>query len=143
MPNTPKHSQFSFVPAGQAQTPQLSLDQAMTLATQLQSQGRLHESEHLLQQILQRQPNHAFALHLLGVIAHQVGKNPLAVELIQRAIALSPTPTQPPKPRHKTQPQPSPNTLSSILSRKRARRRTRKAIFNSGRGGNCRFAILH
>jgi len=58
----------------------------MELATQCQSQGRLQESEHLLQQILQHQPNHAFALHLLGVIAHQVGKNPLAVELIQKAI---------------------------------------------------------
>ncbi|HEY0665701.1 MAG TPA: sulfotransferase, partial [Gallionella sp.] len=40
----------------------------------------------LLQQILQQQPNHPYALHLLGVIAHQVGKNPLAAELIQRAI---------------------------------------------------------
>jgi tetratricopeptide (TPR) repeat protein len=86
MPNTPKHSHFGFVPAGQAQTQQLSPDQAMALATQLQSQGRLQESEHLLQQILQRQPNHAFALHLLGVIAHQVGKQALAAELIQKAI---------------------------------------------------------
>jgi len=66
----------------------------MALATQLQSQGRLQESEHLLQQILQQQPNHAFALHLMGVIAHQVGKQALAAELIQRAIALSPTPTR-------------------------------------------------
>jgi len=58
----------------------------MTLATQLQSQGRLQESEHLLQQILQQQPDHAFALHLLGVIAHQVGKQVLSTELIQKAI---------------------------------------------------------
>ena len=58
----------------------------MLLATQLQSQGRLQESENLLQQILQLQPYHAFALHLLGVIAHQVGKNQMAVELIQKAI---------------------------------------------------------
>jgi tetratricopeptide (TPR) repeat protein len=61
----------------------------MALATQLQSQGRLQESEHLLQQILQQQPNHAFALHLLGVIAHQVGKQALAAELIQKAIQLN------------------------------------------------------
>ena len=61
----------------------------MTLATQLQSQGRLQESEHLLQQILHQQPNHAFALHLLGVIAHQVGKQPLAAELIRKAIQLN------------------------------------------------------
>ena len=89
MPNIPKQNQFSFVPAVQAQAPKLSIDQAMMLATQLQSQSRLQESEHLLQQILQQQPNHAFALHLLGVIAHQVGKQALAAELIQKAIQLS------------------------------------------------------
>ena len=88
MPNI-KHGQFNFVPAAQPQTPQLSLDQAMKLATRLQSHGHLQESEHLLQQILQRQPNHAFALHLLGVIAHQAGKQPLAAELIQKAIHLN------------------------------------------------------
>ncbi len=58
----------------------------MFVATQFQSQGRLQESEHLLLQILQLQPHHAFALHLLGVIAHQVGKQTLAAELIQKAI---------------------------------------------------------
>ena len=84
MTNTPRHNQFSFVPAAQAQ--QLTIEQAMMLATQHQSQGRLQESEHLLQQILQQHPGHAFALHLLGVIAHQVGKQALAAELIQKAI---------------------------------------------------------
>ena len=83
MPNT-SDNQFSFVPPMQGQ--QLTPDQAMSLATQLQSQGRLQESEHWLQQILQLQPNHAFALHLLGVIAHQVGKQALAAELMQKAI---------------------------------------------------------
>ena len=77
------NSSPNFAPSA---PPQLSIDQAMGLATQFQSQGRLQESEHLLQQILQLQPYHAFALHLLGVIAHQVGKNQLAVELIQKAI---------------------------------------------------------
>jgi len=86
MPNTPSQNRFSFVPPAQAQAQQLSTEQAMSLATQLQSQGRLQESEHLLQQILQQQPNHPYALHLLGVIAHLVGKNPLAADLIQKAI---------------------------------------------------------
>ncbi len=61
----------------------------MSLATQLQSQARLQESEHLLLQILQQQPDHAFALHLLGVIAHQVGKQALAAELIQKAMQIN------------------------------------------------------
>jgi tetratricopeptide (TPR) repeat protein len=75
--------------AGRVTSPQtnmLTIDQAMTLATQLQSQGRLQESEHLLQQILQQQPRHPFALHLLGVIAYQCGKLPFAAELVQKAI---------------------------------------------------------
>ena len=58
----------------------------MMLANQHQAQGRLQEAEHLLRQILQTQPQHAFALHLLGVIAHQAGKLELAIELIRKAI---------------------------------------------------------
>ena len=74
---------------------QLSIDQAMLLATQHQAQGKLQQAEHLLRQILQVQPQHAFALHLLGIIAHQAGKPELAIELIGKAIALSTTPTLP------------------------------------------------
>jgi tetratricopeptide (TPR) repeat protein len=75
--------------APQPQARQLSPEQAMALASQHQSEGRLQEAEHLLQQILQAQPQHAFALHLLGVIAHQLGKPELAVELLQEAIRSS------------------------------------------------------
>ncbi|MFM9912363.1 MAG: sulfotransferase [Methylophilaceae bacterium] len=67
-----------------------SLEQALELASQHQSQGRLQEAEQLLQQILQAQPNNAFALHLLGVIAHQVGKPELAIDLIGKAINSNP-----------------------------------------------------
>jgi len=38
---------------------------------------------------LQAEPNHAEAIHLLGVIAHQVGQHQVAVEYIQRAIGLN------------------------------------------------------
>jgi tetratricopeptide (TPR) repeat protein len=64
----------------------LSADQAVELAAQFQSQGRLQEAEQLLRQVLQNQPNHAFALHLLGIIAHQAGQREQAVELIRQAI---------------------------------------------------------
>ncbi|MDP3482189.1 MAG: sulfotransferase [Sulfuricella sp.] len=75
-----------IVPVAQPPLQRLSLEQAMVLANQHQSQGRLQEAEHLLRQILQAQPQHAYALHLLGVIAHQAGKPELAIELIQKAI---------------------------------------------------------
>jgi tetratricopeptide (TPR) repeat protein len=68
------------------QPQQLSIEQAMMLAAQHQAQGNLQQAEHLLRQILQVQPSHAFALHLLGVIAHQAGKPELALELIEKAI---------------------------------------------------------
>lgn len=78
-----------IVPSNPVEPQQLSLEQAMTLASQLQAQGRLPESEALLRQILQAQPNHAHALHLLGVIAHQASKPELAMELIEKAIQLN------------------------------------------------------
>ncbi len=52
--------------------------------------GRLQEAAALYKQILQAQPNHFDALHLLGVIFFQAGQNSQAVELIQRAIAINP-----------------------------------------------------
>jgi len=89
MPNTTNHFSFVPAPATPAQAPMLTIEQAMATATQLQAQGRLQESEQLLQQILQRQPQHAFALHLLGVIAHLVGKQEIAADLIQKAIQIN------------------------------------------------------
>ncbi len=68
----------------------MSVEQAIQLAGQHQSAGRLQEAEKILRQILQANPNHAHALHLLGVVAHQAGKPVLAIELIGKAIAIEP-----------------------------------------------------
>ena len=54
---------------------QLTLKQALDLAVQRHGDGDLSEAEELYGKILQADPNHAVALHLLGVIAHQVGEN--------------------------------------------------------------------
>lgn len=75
-------------PAVPAAPANLSIAQAMERASQLQSSGRLAEAEQLLRQILQAQPRHAHALHLLGVVAHQGGQPDLALKLITDAIAL-------------------------------------------------------
>lgn len=72
------------VPTPQPQ--QLSIDQAMQLASQHQQEGRLQDAEHLLKQILAAQPKHAHALHLLGIVAHMAGKGDLAIQLIKQAI---------------------------------------------------------
>lgn len=51
--------------------------------------GRLQEAERIYLQILKENPNHIDALHLQGVIAHQVGKNDMAVALISKAISIN------------------------------------------------------
>jgi protein O-GlcNAc transferase len=48
--------------------------------------GRLPQAETCYRQVLALQPDHAEALHLMGVIAQQIGRHDVAVELIGRAI---------------------------------------------------------
>lgn len=52
--------------------------------------GRLAEAEALYRQVLQQQPDHADALHNLGLLAHQVGRHDVALDLIRRALVLCP-----------------------------------------------------
>jgi tetratricopeptide (TPR) repeat protein len=49
--------------------------------------GQLAEAERIYRQILELDPHHADSLHLLGVMAHQVGRDEIAVGLIRKAIA--------------------------------------------------------
>jgi tetratricopeptide (TPR) repeat protein len=59
-------------------------------AIALHQAGRLQEAEVIYQSILQQQPDNPDALHLLGVIAFQVGKNDIAATLIAQAVAIKP-----------------------------------------------------
>lgn len=52
----------------------------------LHQAGRLAEAEVWYRRVLAAEPNHADALNLLGVVANQVGRHDLAVELIRQAI---------------------------------------------------------
>jgi tetratricopeptide (TPR) repeat protein len=64
--------------------------EAMQLAESHKAAGRLGEAEAILRQILAAVPGYHPAYHTLGLIAFEVGKLPLAVELIDAAIALAP-----------------------------------------------------
>ncbi|MGD0463665.1 MAG: tetratricopeptide repeat protein [Tepidisphaeraceae bacterium] len=68
----------------------LDINQALKTATKHHRSGRLKEAERIYLRILKRNPNHADALHLLGILATQTGEPDVAVELINRAIAVKP-----------------------------------------------------
>jgi len=64
--------------------------QALQLALQHHQSGRLMEAEAMYRQVLAAKPRHPDALHMLGVIADQVGESDVAVKLIRQAIAYRP-----------------------------------------------------
>ena len=68
----------------------LTIQEALDLAVQHHSAGRLSDAEGIYQQILKDHPNQPVALRLLGTLAHQVGKNDLAVDLISKALTINP-----------------------------------------------------
>lgn len=73
---------------------QIPIEQAIQMAAQQIDAGQLPAAEAMLRQVLQQQPKNAFAMHLLGVIAHHAGRAELAVELIGKAIEIQPTVAQ-------------------------------------------------
>jgi tetratricopeptide (TPR) repeat protein len=68
----------------------MTTPQAFQIAIQRHQAGSLADAEGLYRQILAVQPNHAGALHYLGVIAHQMGRYEAAVELIRQALVFQP-----------------------------------------------------
>ena len=64
-----------------------TISEALTIAVQHHQAGRLQAAEQIYRRVLEVDPNQADAIHLLGVLAHQVGKHELAVQCITRAIA--------------------------------------------------------
>ena len=68
----------------------LSIQQAIDLGEKYLSAGVLDKAETIYQQILQVDPKHPVALHLLGVIAHQVGKYDTAVDFMTNALSIKP-----------------------------------------------------
>jgi predicted O-linked N-acetylglucosamine transferase (SPINDLY family) len=70
-------------------TQTLTIPQLIELALQHHQAGELPQAENLYRQVLQVQPTHADAWHLLGVLAHQVKNYPVAVELMRKAITLN------------------------------------------------------
>ncbi|HEY2341930.1 MAG TPA: tetratricopeptide repeat protein [Chthoniobacteraceae bacterium] len=65
------------------------LDQMILDATERHRAGLLAEAESIYREILAEAPDHFEALHFLGILAGQVGRLELAVELMQRAATIN------------------------------------------------------
>ncbi len=66
------------------------LAEALGTATRHSQAGRLSEAEALLRQALRDYPDQPDALHLLGLVAHQMGRTETGIQLIERALKASP-----------------------------------------------------
>jgi protein O-GlcNAc transferase len=66
----------------------VTIPEALAIALEHHQGGQLQAAEQIYRQILQADPNQVDAIHLLGVLALQVGQYEMAVEYIGRAIAL-------------------------------------------------------
>ncbi len=67
---------------------QNNTDKSIQDAIEKHIAGNLQEAEAIYQSILKEQPDEPDALHLLGLLAHQVGNNAASVDLIERAISV-------------------------------------------------------
>lgn len=65
------------------------IEEQFKQAMALHSQGQVDDAIALYQRILEADPNHAGAIHLMGVAASQKGQFQLAVQFIQAAIVLN------------------------------------------------------
>jgi len=70
--------------------PPIVVPQTFALALQHHQAGRLAEAEALYRQILAAQPNHAEALHHLGLVALQTDRQDLSVKWIRQALVFNP-----------------------------------------------------
>lgn len=69
----------------------IPLPEVLQAAVQLHQAGRLQEAENLYRQILQVAPRNGDALHMLGVLSFQQGRNAVALDLVGRAAAIQPS----------------------------------------------------
>ncbi len=67
-----------------------TIPEAFAIAVQHHQGGRLQAAEQICRQIVEVDPDHAEALHLLGLISAQAGNSPLSVAYIKRALAVKP-----------------------------------------------------
>ena len=73
-----------------SEAPQGQLDSLLARAIKFHREGQLTKAEWKYEEILELEPEHPEALHLLGVLANQLGNPKLAIERIEQSLAISP-----------------------------------------------------
>ena len=69
---------------------EMTLQQALDYAIQLQRAGKAADAENIYQQILKADPRHGPTLQMLARLYYETGRHPQAAETLQRAIAVDP-----------------------------------------------------
>ena len=75
-------------PQQQSFSPSVDVEGKLQQAISLYQAGQLLQAEQICQQILRDYPQDAEALHMLGIIAYQVGESKIATGLISQAIEI-------------------------------------------------------
>lgn len=90
-PTTPEHG-ADGKPAPPTETPvrELSLEDAVRMAIQLQMRGALDPARTLFERVLALAPDHPDALHFLGILEHQRGDGEQGLKLLRRSLELTP-----------------------------------------------------
>lgn len=68
----------------------VSLTEAMQLASKLVQEQEVEKAEQVLLRILKAAPQHAPALHLLGVLLHGAGRVDQAISMVRQAVTIAP-----------------------------------------------------
>jgi tetratricopeptide (TPR) repeat protein len=66
-----------------------SVSDELQTAWQHHQSGNLHQAEQIYRQVLEANPQHPRALHLLGLLGLQAGRHQAAIDLINRSLALN------------------------------------------------------
>lgn len=77
------------IPPGYKPAKEVSLDDALKLAIAMHRANGLDDAETVYGRILAVAPDHADALHFMGVLQHQRGRSEEALRLIRRSIAMN------------------------------------------------------
>jgi predicted TPR repeat methyltransferase len=82
--------QHTTDPESDAPSRELTVEEALQIAIQLQQDARFEEADVVYREILKVDPSNPRALHFAGVLAHQLGRSNEAAQLIEKSLSLVP-----------------------------------------------------